>query len=90
MDSAGTDTCAIPAGPPPAGQSTNFVNPDTLAPEAIGVCTTVTVLAVLFAAVRLYTNRKNIALADCECVLMLLQVLSVITKHPKTSYWWGH
>ncbi|KAI1087033.1 hypothetical protein F5B19DRAFT_500444 [Rostrohypoxylon terebratum] len=64
MDLSVVDLCAIPAGIPPEGQISNFIDPDTLMPATIAVCVVMTVLAILFAAARTYTNRKVLKLGD--------------------------
>ncbi|PKX99263.1 uncharacterized protein P174DRAFT_416950 [Aspergillus novofumigatus IBT 16806] len=67
----GTDLCAIPAAQPPAGQTSNFVNPPNLAAETIAVITVTLAWATLFTAARLYTNFRKLTWADGFVVIAL-------------------
>ncbi|KAI0003883.1 hypothetical protein F4779DRAFT_630576 [Xylariaceae sp. FL0662B] len=58
------DLCTIPAGEPPNGKVSNLIDPDTLAPATISICTILTVWAVLFAIVKLYLNWRKLSVAD--------------------------
>ncbi|KAK3317337.1 hypothetical protein B0T19DRAFT_405038 [Cercophora scortea] len=66
MDSLppGYDLCAIPAGPPPAGQTSNLVNPTSLAEVTIAICVITTAAAVFFAVARMFVNWHKLTLSD--------------------------
>jgi len=66
LNALGIDLCAFPAGAPPPGVTPNFVNPPTLAPTSIAICTIMMALAVVFAAGRLFANRKRLEWSDCK------------------------
>ncbi len=58
--------CAFPAAIPPDGVKPNFVDPETLAPVSIAVCTLSMTAAFIFTAGRLFANRRKLAWSDCE------------------------
>ena len=63
---AGVDLCAQPAVAPPRGVVPNFVNPVTLVPVLIGVCTVMMTSAVLVLGGRLFVNRRKLTWSDRE------------------------
>lgn len=52
----GADLNLIPAGYPPPGVTPNFINPPSLAPATIGVCSTLITLAILAIVARITFN----------------------------------
>ena len=59
----------IPLHEPPAGISSNFVNPQTLAPAINAVSVVMMIWAVSFVTVRLYTNTqasRHLKVDDCK------------------------
>lgn len=62
----GTDLCTIPAGQAPAGETYNFVDPPSLSAAVIAIGVIMSVWSTVFTCGRLYANRKQLALADCE------------------------
>ena len=66
---AGVDLCAIPLGTKADG-TWDFVNYETLEAPSIGICVSLTVLATLVAAPRIYVNRRHLKPADCEFPVM--------------------
>jgi len=82
----GLDLCAFPAGIPPEGQVPNFVNPTTLAPVTIALCSVLTALAVIFATARMYVNWRKLKLSDCQSPrLFSLSTLSESLVLPATD-----
>ncbi|KAI2471076.1 hypothetical protein F4781DRAFT_141846 [Annulohypoxylon bovei var. microspora] len=66
MDSLppGVDLCKLPSADPPEGEISNLENPYSLAPIMIAVATIVTAWALLFVAVRVWVNRRNLKVTD--------------------------
>lgn len=62
----GIDLCAYPAGTPPSGQSSNLVDPPSLAATTIAVTTVTLVWAVTVTAARVHTKLSKLGLADCR------------------------
>lgn len=77
-------SCDVPWGNPPAGQTSNFVDPETLRPAAFGVTLVATAWAVAVSVIRLYVNRKRWMLAECEFAVFCLWLihLSYVAKKP--------
>ncbi|RAK94387.1 hypothetical protein BO79DRAFT_261503 [Aspergillus costaricaensis CBS 115574] len=67
----GIDLCAYPAGTPPSGQSSNLVDPPSLAATTIAVTTVTLVWAVTVTAARVHTKLSKLGLADCFVVIAL-------------------
>lgn len=59
------DLCGIPAAAAPSGQTSNFVNPTSLAPVAIAVSTITTTFAVVLTTGRLWANIRKLNWAHC-------------------------
>ncbi|KAF3764307.1 hypothetical protein M406DRAFT_42629 [Cryphonectria parasitica EP155] len=58
------DLCTVPSGAPPAGQTSNFKDPPTLAPLVISIATITIVWACIFVIVRLWANIKRLTWSD--------------------------
>ncbi|KAL5046071.1 hypothetical protein BDW71DRAFT_70257 [Aspergillus fruticulosus] len=68
----GTDLCAIPGAQPPPGVAPNLVDPDSLQGATIAVTTVLITWATLFVAARVYTNFRQLNLADYFVVISLI------------------
>lgn len=66
MSAPDLDLCKIPAGPPPEGITSNFVNPPSLGPPVIAVMSITVAWGALFTAARLYLNFHRLRWTDCE------------------------
>ena len=65
------DLAQLPAGRPPQGTSSNFINPVTLKTPVVAINVVFLSLATLFVILRLYTRRfLNRALGPEDCVYL--------------------
>ncbi|KAI1363929.1 hypothetical protein F5Y08DRAFT_308441 [Xylaria arbuscula] len=88
----GIDPCAIPAALPPGGGSWNFDNPTSLSTVTIAVGVIVTVLAAFFVAIRIYTNRTALRIADYFVIIGTVFDLGftslIIAQHKSNRHQW--
>lgn len=64
---------------PPAGQTSNLVDPPSLANTAIAICAIMTAWATVFVAGRLYVNFRKLSLADCKWLE------AILSRHHKSE-----
>ena len=60
------DLCQIPAGPPPEGVTSNFVNPHSLGPALMAVMGITVGWGIIFTGARLYINIRKLGWSDCK------------------------
>lgn len=65
MATQAVDYCAVPAAPPPAGRTSNLVDPADLSMETLVVGFVLTAISLVFLVGRILINRKRLAMADC-------------------------
>ncbi|KAK3689097.1 hypothetical protein B0T22DRAFT_377891 [Podospora appendiculata] len=88
----GFDLCAIPAGAPPAGETSNLVDPTSLAEVTIALCVITTALAVFFALARIFVNWHKLTLSDyfmaSSAVLTITYTGLIITLSRYNRHQW--
>ena len=71
------DLCLVPAGPPPAGQQSNFDNPTSLAPTKMSVLSILVLWGIVFTTGRFYANIRKLSVADYVALAALF--LSIVS-----------
>lgn len=77
MSSPAIDLCQVPAGAPPEGQVSNFVDPPSLGPVLISVMSITVAWAALFTGARIYINFRRLRWGDYFVTIAL--AMSVAT-----------
>ena len=69
----------IPAGQPPPGISSNFIDPQTLTPTIVAISMIMMTWTILFVIVRLYANAytpRGLRIDDCNTRFFLSEHLN--------------
>lgn len=90
MASYDIDLCLIPAGTPPAGTTSNLVDPPSLQWPVIAVATVFTTLSVIVTSGRLFVNRKSWNKADYFMVIGLIFDIATMSVIVTLSPWYRH
>ncbi|KAI1211921.1 uncharacterized protein F4807DRAFT_458126 [Annulohypoxylon truncatum] len=90
-----SDYTQIPAVPPPAGQTSNFVDPPSQEATMIAVSTVMMALTLAFVSLRLYTSfrvTRKPGLEDWLCIVALVlsfgHISGVLLLSHKTRHMW--
>lgn len=67
------DLCKVPAGAPPAGVTSNFIDPPSLAAATIGINAILVALGIIFTVAKFHTNFRRLNVADCEYIHQYLE-----------------